>query len=67
MTTMRWPMSLFGVGAQDGVFTRGYVSHTAQGLNASLTHPCPVNTEAMCWCVCVCVFRLLVHRVYIVF
>lgn len=52
MTTMHWSMSLFGVGAQDGVFTRGYVSHTAQGLNASLTHPCSVNTEAMCWCVC---------------
>ena len=44
-----------GLEQRDGVFTRGCVSHTAQGLNASLTHPCSVNTEATCCCVCVCV------------
>lgn len=49
-----------GLEQQDGVFARGCVSHTAQGLNASLTHPCSVNTDATCCCVCGCVFRLLV-------
>lgn len=38
---------------QNRVFTGSYVSRTAQGLSATLIHPCSVNTEAMGWCVCV--------------
>lgn len=34
------------------------MSHTAQGLNAALTHACSVNTVAMHGrvCVCMCVY-----------
>lgn len=48
ITTMHWFMSLFGAEAQDSRHWWLRVTHTAQGLNASLTHPCSVNTEVMC-------------------